>query len=461
MTSKQGAQARAGGGWRLALAAGVALLAVGVGSFLLVAAGLDGNNLRSASKAPSGIEADAKEAPLPRAEIPALELLELGKGPDSTTRAAAEIDAQRDPLAEHLYLSGLALGLRSAPGRFELPRSPHLQETLVEVRAGDTLMALLRRAGAGRKEAHEAVEALSAEYDPRHLRPGQEIQLALSGPEAGALSVEWLRLVPDAELEVHVQREEEGYAALTVERPLARQEEHRQGEITSSLFAAGAAAQVPHRILVEAIRAMSFDVDFQRDIQPGASFEFFYESLADESGEIVKTGDLHYVALGLGERQRVLYRCESDDGTLDFYDANGLSARRGLLRTPLDGARVSSNFGMRRHPIKGYKRMHQGIEFAAPTGTPIYAAGDGTVQMAGRNGGYGNYIRIRHGNGYETAYAHLIRFAKGIRAGVRVRQGDVIGYVGSTGASTGPHLHYEVLVNGRSEEHTSELQSRG
>src|SRR5690606_35713632 len=139
----------------------------------------------------------------------------------------------------------------------------------------------------------------------------------------------------------------------------------------------------------------------------------------------------------------------TEDGIVDFFDANGLSARRGLLRTPIDGARISSNFGMRRHPIKGYTRMHQGTDFAAPTGTPIYAAGDGVVEKAGRNGGYGNYIKIRDGNGYGTAYAHLSRFAKGLKAGSRVTQGDVIGYVGSTGASTGPHLHYEVHVNGK------------
>src|SRR5690606_37117523 len=174
------------------------------------------------------------------------------------------------------------------------------------------------------------------------------------GREAGGVTLEWRRLVPDAELEVHVLREEEGCAAVTVARALAKQEVQVEGEISSSLFAAGAAAQVPHSVLVEAIRAMSFDVDFQRDIQPGTTFEFYYDVLADEEGAVVKSGDLHYVALGLGEREKAYYRFESDDGISDFYDANGLSARRGLLRTPIDGARISSNFGMRRHPIKGY-----------------------------------------------------------------------------------------------------------
>lgn len=450
MTSNRGAQAQGGSRWRSPLVAGAALLIVGAGSFLAVTQSLGGNRSPQANDPHTIVqppEATSLEQPLVAAALP-----ELNFGEETMAAPVShEIDAQRDPLAEHLYLGSLAVGLRSGSGRgrLESPKRPELVEALVEVQRGDTLMALLKRAGADTREAHQAIQALSSEYDPRHLRPGQEIQLALRGDDAGALAVEWLRLVPDPEVEVHVQREAEGYAALTVERPLESQDRFAQGEITSSLFAAGSAAQVPHAVIVEAIRAMSFDVDFQRDIQPGTTYEFLYESLADESGEIVKAGALHYVALGLGERERAFYRFETEDGLVDFYDANGLSARRGLLRTPIDGARVSSNYGMRRHPIKGYNRMHKGIDFAAPSGTPIYAAGDGVVEIAGRNGGYGNYVRIRHGNGYQTAYAHLSRFGKGVSSGARVRQGDVIGYVGSTGASTGPHLHYEVLLQNK------------
>ncbi|WP_366554432.1 M23 family metallopeptidase [Aquibaculum sediminis] len=422
--------------WRLPLCAGAALAAVGLGSFLAVAAGLGGGiNLSLASKADSRGSL-AQAAP---------------KEPPATANVTAELapvdlDAARDPLADRLYLTNFAPGLRSAPGASgrDLQR---LHESLVHVRRGDTLMALLTRAGAQRTDAHAAIAALAEQYDPRKLRPGQEIQLAFSaqGEEA---ALEWLRLVPDATSEVHVQRDSAGYVALAVERPLAAQERYAEGRIDTSLFAAAAAKGVPHGILVDAIRAMSYDVDFQRDIQPGDGFELFYDSLTDESGATVKSGDLHYVALALGNRERAYYRFETEDGIVDFFDANGLSARRGLLRTPIDGARISSNFGMRRHPIKGYTRMHQGTDFAAPTGTPIYAAGDGVVEQAGRNGGYGNYIKVRHGNGYSTAYAHLSRFAKGLKSGSRVTQGDVIGYVGSTGASTGPHLHYEVHVNG-------------
>lgn len=448
---------------RLRLLAGLALVGVGAGSFLLVADGLGGGKPRAARAPEKLVEA---EAPASKS-LPAVTVEQAPRLAGTAAPAAssgqplvqlAEVDAHHDPVADALYLGNLAPGLRSAPGRragpaqgVTAPAAKEMVETVVQVRSGDTLMGLLTGAGATRGQAHAAIEALSQEYDPRRLRPGQEIQLALSTAAQSdeGSELEWLRLVPDVDSEIHVQRDSEGYVALAVERPLTAQEQYAEGRIDTSLFAAAAQEGVPYGILVGAIRAMSFDVDFQRDIQPGDGFELLYESMADETGEIVKGGDLLYVALALGDRERAYYRFEGEDGVVDFFDANGLSARRGLLRTPIDGARVSSNFGMRRHPIQGYTRMHQGIDFAAPTGTPIYAAGDGVVKRAGRNGGYGNYIQIRHGNGYDTAYAHLSKIAQGMQAGTRVTQGEVIGYVGSTGASTGPHLHYEVHVEGK------------
>ena len=161
----------------------------------------------------------------------------------------------------------------------------------------------------------------------------------------------------------------------------------------------------------------------------------------------MRGGDLLYAGLSLSGEILDAFRFEPEDGEVEYFDRTGRSLRKFLLRTPVDGARLSSTFGMRRHPILGYSRMHKGVDFAAPSGTPIYAAGSGRVVAAGRNGGYGNYIRVRHSGEYSTAYAHLSRFAKGIRPGQRVRQGQVIGYVGTTGRSTGPHLHYEVLRN--------------
>ncbi|MCA8892010.1 MAG: M23 family metallopeptidase, partial [Hyphomonas sp.] len=169
-----------------------------------------------------------------------------------------------------------------------------------------------------------------------------------------------------------------------------------------------------------------------------------------EAGHPVKTGNLIYASLNGQALTRSFYRfTPSDDGETDYFDFNGESATKFLMKTPINGARLSSSFGNRVHPISGYTRLHKGTDFAAPTGTPVYAAGNGTVEWAARRGGYGNYIIVRHANGYKTAYAHLSRYASGLRKGRHVRQGDIIGYVGSTGASTGPHLHYEVYINGK------------
>ena len=221
------------------------------------------------------------------------------------------------------------------------------------------------------------------------------------------------------------------------------------GDIRSSLYEDGRRAGMPPAILVEVIRALSWDVDFQRDIQPNDSFAVLYERVTDEDGAVVGAGRVMAVRLVLSGKPLPIYAYETEGGARDYFDAQGRSVRKSLLRTPVDGARLSSGFGTRRHPILGFARMHRGVDFAAPTGTPVYAAGSGVVEMAGDNGAYGNYIRIRHRDGHATAYAHLSRIASGVRAGARIQQGAVIGNVGSTGLSTGAHLHYEVLVGGK------------
>ena len=193
----------------------------------------------------------------------------------------------------------------------------------------------------------------------------------------------------------------------------------------------------------------SYDVDFQREIHAGDPFEVFYAASDAGTLDSAERGQLLFSSLTTNDKTRSYYRFTTVDGVTDYYDAKGVSSKKPLMKTPVNGARMSSGFGMRRHPILGYTKMHGGTDFAAPTGTPVLAAGDGKVEMAGRNGGYGNYVKLKHKDGLKTAYAHLSRFAKGIRPGKRVYQGDVIGYVGSTGASTGPHLHYEVHVNGK------------
>jgi murein DD-endopeptidase MepM/ murein hydrolase activator NlpD len=259
-----------------------------------------------------------------------------------------------------------------------------------------------------------------------------------------------LELEPDAERAVSVARVEgEGYEAATIDKALERRKTAASAVIDSSLFEAGASVGVPIPVMAAMIRAYSYDVDFQRDVQPGDEFQVMYERYFTDDGAAARDGDILYAALNLGGKQMELFRYKTRDGIVDYFNRQGESIRKALLRTPIDGARVSSKFGMRRHPILGFSKMHAGTDFAAPTGTPIYAAGNGVIEEIGRKNGYGNYIRIKHNQQIATAYAHLSKFGSGMRRGGRVQQGDIIGYVGTTGRSTGPHLHYEVMRGGR------------
>jgi murein DD-endopeptidase MepM/ murein hydrolase activator NlpD len=326
-----------------------------------------------------------------------------------------------------------------------------LRERTLTVSAGDTLMDMLTGAGVERREAYLAIEAMSEVFSPRKLRPGHELQLTTAEEDDtnGGERLVSLSLAPDVERDVVVLPAAGSYAAQTIARPLTSEVVSARATIRTSLFEAAADAGVPPPVLIEMIRTFSFDVDFQRDIQPGDELRLIYRRLLDENGRMAKTGEILYAQLTLSGRDYGLYRFVDKEGFEDYFNAEGKSVRKALMRTPIEGARLSSGFGKRRHPVLGYTKMHKGTDFAAPTGTPIYAAGNGAVVRASRYGGYGNYIRIRHNSTYDTAYAHLHGYAKGIRSGARVKQGQVIGYVGSTGRSTGPHLHYEVLVNGK------------
>ncbi|MBT5665265.1 MAG: M23 family metallopeptidase [Rhodospirillaceae bacterium] len=239
------------------------------------------------------------------------------------------------------------------------------------------------------------------------------------------------------------------YAAQVNKRRIIVEATRRGGVIKSSLYLAGQRAQVPPIILAKLTQIFSFDVDFQRDVQAGDRFTVMYERLSDEQGKQWGVGKILIAEMTLSGKAIRLYRHKTADGKTDYYNDKGQSARKSLTLTPIDGARISSGYGRRKHPILGYNKMHRGVDFAASRGTPIYAGGRGVVEMAGRNGAYGRYIRIRHNATYKTAYAHMKGFAKGIRKGRRVKQGQVIGYVGTSGRSTGPHLHYEILKNKR------------
>lgn len=313
------------------------------------------------------------------------------------------------------------------------------------VASGDTLSDVLTRAGVDVAEATQAIEALRTVYNPRSLKAGQKVTISFDTPSHGfgIGGFQAITLSADPMRQVSAMRTDAGFSGVEAKRPVSKQIAHYNGAIRTSLFDSAQSAGVPAAVIVGMIRALSYDVDFQRDIQQGDSFEVIFEGFYDNRGKLVRHGEMLYASMTLSGTHIPLYRYEDSAGFADFYNAKGETARKALLRTPVDGARISSGFGMRRHPILGYSKMHKGMDFAVPTGTPIMAAGDGVVEMAGRNGAYGNYVRLRHSSGYGTAYAHMSRIAT--RAGKRVRQGEIIGYVGSTGRSTGPHLHYEVL----------------
>jgi murein DD-endopeptidase MepM/ murein hydrolase activator NlpD len=325
-------------------------------------------------------------------------------------------------------------------------------DRVLTVGKGDTLISLLTEAGVPLSEAHGAVNALAKVHNPRTMRPGEKITVSfeanMQGTGPATFSGLTLRIDPANEFAV-LGSTAAGYKAYEVSRTLVRSRARGGGTIDTSLYDAALGTDVPLAVLMDLVRVYSWDVDFQRDIQPGDNFEILFERFATEDGQSVREGPILFANLVLQGKAHMLYRHTTKDGLTDYFNEDGQSARKALLRTPIDGARLSSRYGKRRHPILGYTKMHRGVDFAAPRGTPIYAAGNGSVESRGPNGAYGNYIRVRHNSEYATAYAHLSRFANGVSKGSRVKQGQIIGYVGTTGRSTGPHLHFEILVKGQ------------
>jgi murein DD-endopeptidase MepM/ murein hydrolase activator NlpD len=319
----------------------------------------------------------------------------------------------------------------------------------ITVAKGDTLMQMLIKAQVPRAEAHEAVQALKDVYNPRELLPGTNIELNFrpADEEKSKPSFLGLNFEPSVERLVSVARTWAGFQADEVKRPLTNQATRVAGTINNSLYEDAVKAGLPAMIVVEIIRNFSYDVDFQRDIHPGDKFAVMFDRMVDEDGRTARNGKVLFAEMTLGGVSHRIYRFATPDGQIDYYNAKGETIRKALLRTPVDGAKLTSSFGTRMHPILGYTIQHKGVDFGAVSGTPIMAAGNGTVVEAGWKGGYGRYVRIRHNNQYSTAYGHMSQFGRDIKAGAHVSQGQVIGYVGATGMATGPHLHYEVLLH--------------
>ena len=241
---------------------------------------------------------------------------------------------------------------------------------------------------------------------------------------------------------------DETYISKIIEKNLIKTITYKEGIIKSSLYNAAIKNEIKPNTIIEFARLYGFQVDFQRDIWKNDSFQIIYEEFKNEEGLVIETGNIIYANLNVQNADLKLYKFEYED-KIDYFDENGKSIRKTLMKTPINGARLSSSFGKRKHPILGFTKMHTGTDFAAPKGTPIMASGDGIVIKSSWCGGGGNCVKIKHNSVYQTVYAHMSKFGRGIKKGVRVKQGQIIGYVGSTGLSTGPHLHYEVIENGR------------
>lgn len=324
----------------------------------------------------------------------------------------------------------------------------------ITARGGESLDGLIKGANVDVVQAGIVAEAVARITKTKRMRAGEELRLALtpSAVEEGSLDVAKLSLFYQGSPVVTIARSGEGGYVIS-DRPVSQEtnSDESQGERASvylSTFRAARSQELPDDFVTKFLKIHSYDVDFKQRVKAGDGFELFYEIIQEE-GQPDRPGELLYAAATVGGETRGYYRFRTPDGAVDYYDDKGSNSKKFLMRTPVKAARLTSGFGYRKHPLLHTLRLHSGVDWAGPIGTPILAAGNGTIEVAARQGGYGNYVRIRHANGYKTAYGHMLRFAEGVSKGVKVRQGQVIGYIGSTGMSTGAHLHYEVLVNNR------------
>ena len=361
-------------------------------------------------------------------------------------------EASSDKLSSSLTSLGLDSNkqyLSTAVSTEHLGFSNYKQKE-IEVRRHDTLYSIFSNLGLSTIESQSAIEAFGKLMNTKHIGPGDRMMAYIDQKDSNTTLV-GLSFWPDKERQLLLSRTSAGeWMGYELKAKLINRIDSVQGSVSETLYSAITNQGTDQQVVHNYADIFGYDVDFQREIQKGDQFEIVYETFENEEGEFVKTGNILYASFKGQDFSKALYRYQSSNDIVpDYYDESGKSVKRFIMKTPINGARLSSNFGMRRHPILGYTRAHNGTDFAAPVGTPIYAGGDGTIVKSEQYGGYGNYILIRHNSEYSTAYGHLSRYASGIRPGVKVRQGQVIGYVGTTGRSTGPHLHYEVHRRGK------------
>ncbi len=331
---------------------------------------------------------------------------------------------------------------------FQKINSPYLNITHKIIK-GENLTNIFNSYNIDKKDIAKANSKLKKFIKPNKLKMGTILDLVIKKNISGTLNLIKLNLPTSKSINISLDRDiNNKFIAKKKITQLFTKLSFSEGIIKKSLYSSALKNNIDANIIIEFARIYGFEIDFQRDIRKNDVFQILYETLVDEDGEWYSNGKIIYTYMSVQNRELALYHYETDEFSGNFY-VNGKSSEKALMKTPINGARLSSPFGVRKHPILGYNKKHTGTDFAAPLGTPIMASGTGTIVKAQWCGGGGNCIKIKHNSTYSTIYAHLSKFAGGIKSGTKVKQGKIIGYVGSTGLSTGPHLHYEVIVNGK------------
>ncbi len=316
-------------------------------------------------------------------------------------------------------------------------------------KSGDTYESIIDNLNIKKNEKKILLNTILREKSLKILKINQKFTFKFD--HLSNLKISEFKIETDSKNEVifYKSTNENIFLSKKIEKNFIKKLVYKETIITNSLYNSAINLGIKPNIIVEFARLYGFQVDFQRDIWKNDSFQIIYEEFLNDKNKVVDTGEIIFANLNLQNTDLPLYKYEYEKGKIDYFDESGKSIKKTLMKTPINGARLSSSYGKRKHPILGYTKMHLGTDFAAPTGTPIMASGDGKVTKVGWCGGGGNCVKIKHNSVYQTVYAHMSKFGRGIKRGARVKQGQIIGYVGSTGLSTGPHLHYEVIENGK------------
>ncbi len=316
-------------------------------------------------------------------------------------------------------------------------------------KSGDTYESIVNKLNISQKEKKGVVDTILKEKNLKILRINKKFSFKIDNLSNNKI-IEF-KIQTDKKNEILFTRlgESDNYKSEQIKKNLIKKLVYKETIITDSLYNSAIKLNISPNIIIEFARLYGFQIDFQRDVWKDDSFQIIYEEFINQDKKIIDTGEIIFASLNIQNTNYQLYKYEYDKNKIDYFDENGKSIKKTLMKTPINGARLSSSYGKRKHPILGYTKMHTGTDFAAPEGTPIMASGDGKITKAGWCGGGGNCVKIKHNRKYQTVYAHMSKFGRGIKKGVRVKQGQIIGYVGSTGMSTGPHLHYEVIENGK------------